>query len=253
MVGTQLQGSAAVFDFDGTVVDSFTHRDAIHKKISTFLLDHIGERSDQNNLRKMEGIISRIDVEMHLNRIYDRNLWWTTVLKRYAGKVPDAPESTIADASALYWDLIKRKTSVFPGVRRMLSTLRRDGIKLGLISDSDGLSGMKIERIEASGLAKLFDTIVVAGEDTPQVKPDPEAFMLMIKKLDVGSRNCISIGDNPATDVDGALRAGMKAIIIKNKLVAQSGSSRRYYLVDRKRLAEFIIKTLRQADVSGQI
>jgi putative hydrolase of the HAD superfamily len=132
----------------------------------------------------------------------------------------------------------------------MLSSLRRDGIKLGLISDSDGLKGMKMERIEASGLAKLFDSIVVAGEDTPQVKPDSEAFTLMINKLDVSSRNCVSIGDNPATDVDGALRAGMRVIIVKNKLAAQTGSSQRYYLVDRKRLAGFIVDTLRQSDDS---
>jgi HAD superfamily hydrolase (TIGR01509 family) len=253
MAATRIHGSAAVFDFDGTVVDSFAHRNAVHKKISKFLLEHMGNRNYENNLEKMTGIITRIDVEMHQNRIYDRNLWWTRVLKRYAGKDLEMPESTITEASALYWDFIKKNTKLFPGVKSMLSTLRRDGVKLGLISDSDGLKGMKMERVEASGLAKLFDKIVVAGEDTPQVKPDPEAFILMISKLDVNSRNCVSIGDNPATDVDGALRAGMKAIIIKNNLVAQSGSSKRYYLVDRNRLTRFIIETLQKADVPGPI
>lgn len=246
MLRTGLKGSAAIFDFDGTLVDSFAHRTAIHKKVSALLLDQMKQRYDEKSLSRMVGIISRIDVEMHQNRIYDRNLWWTKALNRYAGKDSEVPESAIIKASTLYWDQMKKKTTVYPGIRTMLQVLKRYDVKLGLISDSDGLKGMKIERIEASGLARLFDAIVVAGEDTPKVKPDPEAFTLIINRLDIGSRDCVSVGDNPATDVDGALRAGMKVIIIKNKLAAQTSSSQRYYLVERKRLTEFILNTLRK-------
>jgi putative hydrolase of the HAD superfamily len=251
MVETKLREGAAVFDFDGTLVDSFTSRRDTHKKVSVFLLVHLKRRSDGADLKRMMDIISRIDIEMHQNRIYDRNVWWVKTLKRYTGQPIDLPESTITEASTLYWESTKKKSRVYLGVRNMLRTLKHEGIKLGLISDTDGLKGMKKERIEASGLANMFDAIVIAGEDTVNVKPDPGAFTLMINRLDVSSRNCVSIGDNPATDVDGALRTGMKVIIIRNKLAPQAGSSKRYHLVDRKRLTKFIIDTLRATDNSG--
>jgi HAD superfamily hydrolase (TIGR01662 family) len=241
-----LGDSAAVFDFDGTLVDSFKSRKGINRKVSAFLLSQLGRRTDEADTRRMVEIVSKIDTEMHQNRIYDRDVWWVKVLRRYSDKPIDLPASTITEASTLYWELIKKESTLYPGVESMLRSLRREGIKLGLISDTDGLKGMKMQRIEASGLAKLFDAVVVAGEDTSTVKPEPEAYTLVASRLNISLGNCISIGDNPATDVDGALRTGMKVVIIRNELTPQKSVSQRYYLVERRKLTRFIIDTLRE-------
>lgn len=247
-----LKESAAVFDFDGTLVDSFTPRKNTHKKVSAFLLDQLGWHDSEDNVRKMTDIISKIDIEMHQNRIYDRNLWWAKVLRRYSGKPADLPESAITETSVLYWESIKKKSTIYPGTKSMLQALKREGIKLGLISDTDGTKGMKTERIEASGLAAMFDATVVAGEETANVKPDAEPYTLIVDRLKTNAASCVSIGDNPGTDVDGALRTGMKVIIIKNKLVPQTANSQRYYLVERGKLTKFITDTLRGKSPSGR-
>mgnify|MGYP006269044453 CR=1 FL=1 len=126
----------------------------------------------------------------------------------------------------------------------MVSTPKREGSKLGLVSDTDGLPGMKTKRIEDSGLHEFFDAIVVGGEDTVEVKPHTEPFALISKMLKVTPRNCVSVGDNPETDVDGGLKLGMQVVIIRNKNASRENKPTRYHLVERSKLTSFVINLI---------
>ncbi len=243
---TRVDESAAIFDFDGTLVDSYTPRKNTHKKVAAFLLKPLGIKSSDANRRTMLQIISKIDIEMHQNKIYDRNLWWKEAATHYFGKTTEISESTLIRASTLYWELIKKKSTVYPGVKSILRILKRRGIKLGLVSDTDGLKGMKTERIEASGLRRFFDATVVSGEETIEVKPHSEPFALMSERLGIPAERCVSVGDNPETDVDGGLKLGMKVVIIRSKETRNVKDPQPYYLVDRKRLMNLIIRLLEE-------
>src|SRR6266702_8207775 len=74
-----------------------------------------------------------------------------------------------------------------PTVRKLKSV----GYKLGIVSDSDGTPGMKRKRIRQVPFHNLFDAIVVAGEDTPRVKPGHESFSLIARKLRVQPKSSI--------------------------------------------------------------
>ena len=60
-----------------------------------------------------------------------------------------------------------------------------------------------------------MDTIVVAGEDTIELKPDPKPFLLACKMLDVTPDKSIFVGDTPLTDIKGARKAGMSTIFLR--------------------------------------
>jgi HAD superfamily hydrolase (TIGR01509 family) len=237
-------GVAAIFDFDGTLVDSYSPRKNAHRKIAAFLINNLGIRDSISNRSSMFQIISKIDVEMHQNKIYDRNLWWKEAAKRYFNKNTDISEPTLTNASTLYWETLKDNSTIYPGVKSTLRTLKRRGIKIGLVSDTDGLKGMKTERIESSGLSEFFDATVVSGEETTEVKPHSEPFALISKRLGVHPQRCVSVGDNPETDVDGGLKLGMKVVIITSKETKREKGSKPYYTVDRRRLTNFIIQIL---------
>jgi len=76
---------------------------------------------------------------------------------------------------------------------------------------------MKMKRIRRQPFLKYIETIVVAGEDTPKVKPSKRPFILVAKRLGLQSRNCVYIGDNPNTDIEGAKGAGMMMILVKRR------------------------------------
>jgi putative hydrolase of the HAD superfamily len=86
-----------------------------------------------------------------------------------------------------------------------------------MVSDSDGTPGMKRKRIRQVTFHNLFEAIVVAGEDTPRVKPGHESFTLIAKKLRVQPKSSIYVGDNPGTDIDGAKAVGMISVIVHRR------------------------------------
>jgi len=59
---------------------------------------------------------------------------------------------------------------------------------------------MQMKRIEASGLFDFFNEILIAGEEVYS-KPDPQAFYLVSKRLDLEPAECIFIGDSPESDI----------------------------------------------------
>ena len=74
-----------------------------------------------------------------------------------------------------------------------------------------------MKRIRQQPFLKFLEAIVVSGEDTPNVKPSRRPFKLIAERLDLLTRNCVYIGDNPNTDIMGAKGVGMMMIIVKRR------------------------------------
>ena len=99
---------------------------------------------------------------------------------------------------------------VEPGTADVLAELRRRGLVLGVISNSDG----RIEAdLRASGLGAHFafvlDSSVVGVE-----KPDPAIFALALSRLGMPAEDAVYVGDVYAIDVLGARRAGIEAVLM---------------------------------------
>ncbi len=99
---------------------------------------------------------------------------------------------------------------LFPGTLPVLQALHGH-FKLGLITN--GLSCLQHEKIDASGLRPYFNAIIVAG-DIGFAKPDPRAFQILLKDLQVSPHNALMVGNSVQGDIGGAQAAGIKAILI---------------------------------------
>lgn len=147
---------------------------------------------------------------------YDRDLWFKTLFKDTGLKRMD-PKS-IHHLTLQYWKVYAANSPPFRDAESTVRKLNQDGYKLGLVSDSDGTSGMKRKRIRRVPFHNLFEAIVVSGEDTPRVKPGHESFSLIAKKLRVQPKSCIYVGDNPRTDIEGAKAVGMISVIVHRRI-----------------------------------
>ncbi|HJW74853.1 MAG TPA: HAD family hydrolase [Thermoleophilia bacterium] len=86
------------------------------------------------------------------------------------------------------------------------------GYRLGLVSDTGLSPGRALrEVLERLGLLRHFDFLYFSDEGGMS-KPDPRVFSLVLEKL--GARPCeaVHVGDIARTDIEGARRAGMRAI-----------------------------------------
>jgi putative hydrolase of the HAD superfamily len=146
---------------------------------------------------------------------YNRDVWWKTLFKELGLKRMD-PE-WIHDLTLQYWKVYSANSPPFRDAEPTVRKLKRAGYKLGMVSDRDGTPGMKRKRIRGVPFHNLFEAVVVAGEDTPRVKPGHESFSLIAKKLRVQPKSSIYIGDNPRTDIEGAKAVGMISVIVHRR------------------------------------
>lgn len=96
------------------------------------------------------------------------------------------------------------------GVRDSLQRLRDAGLKLAVVSNSEGTVEAMLEEV---GLRPLLDTVVDSAV-VGVAKPDPRIFDLALERIGVPARDAVMVGDSPTADVDGARAAGIRAALL---------------------------------------
>ena len=97
----------------------------------------------------------------------------------------------------------------FPKAQQTLSTLRRRGLRMGLVTN--GRIASQQPKIDGLGIAGYFDAILISEAEGVR-KPDPEIFRRASSRLGVTAGETVMVGDNPEADIQGAKSFGMKAI-----------------------------------------
>ncbi len=101
-------------------------------------------------------------------------------------------------------------TAVQPGAAEGLGALRRLGLVVGCISNSDGTVAALLAQV---GLAGLLAPIVDSGAVGVE-KPDPEIFRIALQRAGVAAADAIYVGDLYPVDVVGARRAGLEPVLL---------------------------------------
>lgn len=113
-------------------------------------------------------------------------------------------------------------SSVTERAAESLSRLRRAGLKLGVVSNSDG----RVEQaLEAAGLKDYFDVIVDSALIGAE-KPDPRIFQAALDALDVAPEAALYVGDLYEVDIVGARAAGIEAVLLGEPDARTAGECR---------------------------
>jgi putative hydrolase of the HAD superfamily len=118
-------------------------------------------------------------------------------------------DSEFADA-ALWVDPV-------PGSREGLQALADAGVRLGIISNADGMMGPRLAQLElcqvGPGIGVDIECVVDSG-NVGVMKPDPRIFQAAIDLLGLEPDQVWYVGDMPAIDVVGARRAGIRPYLM---------------------------------------
>jgi len=207
---------AVLFDLDETLIDAPLGLKIAHRAVARKLRRYLVQRNISMDEQTLRAKIRALDDRMNFEIEYDRDAWWP-VLLRELGLKPEIPDSLVRELTRCYWSAYEAAAEPYPDAEPTLAHLKRNGYKLALVTDTDGIRGAKRRRAERLGLARFFNAIVVGGEDTPRAKPSPDSFLLAAEKLHVLPSECAVVGDKPFTDVRGARAAGMLAILLKRR------------------------------------
>lgn len=92
-----------------------------------------------------------------------------------------------------------------------LSRLRSAGLRLGVVSNSDGRVD---SALAAAGIREYFD-VIVDSAITGVEKPDPAIFRIALEALGVQPDHALYVGDLFDVDVLGARSAGIDAVLFE--------------------------------------
>jgi putative hydrolase of the HAD superfamily len=127
-----------------------------------------------------------------------------------------SPTAEFLDGYFSAWD---PHTLTDPDVPPLLRGLRERGIKVGVLSNTMWPRSAHERVFARDGVLGLIDGAVYSSE-IPWTKPHPEAFraaMAAVGETDPAA--CVFVGDRPHDDIDGAQRAGMRAVLVPHSEV----------------------------------
>jgi FMN phosphatase YigB (HAD superfamily) len=118
-------------------------------------------------------------------------------------------DSEFADAALWFREL--------PGSRDGLRALAATGVRLGIVSNADGLIGQRLADREllqvGPGIGVEVDCVIDSGA-VGIMKPDPRIFHLALEAMDIAAEDAWYVGDMPGIDVVGARAAGLRPFVM---------------------------------------
>jgi putative hydrolase of the HAD superfamily len=206
---------AVVFDLDNTLLRSTIGARRGLLVAAKLISDELKKKGQPYSEQSLFTRLQWIDREMLRRKfLYNRDVWWKTLLAElgFGNRFPWIHRVTLR-----YWDAYAANSPPFRDAESTLRRVKKMGFKIGLVSDSDGTPGMKRRRIRGVSIHNLFEAVVVAGEDTPRVKPGHESFRLIAERLRVQPESCVYVADNPRTDIAGARAVGMTTVLVRRR------------------------------------
>ncbi len=174
-----------IFDFDGTLVDSFGL--VIHAW-------NVACREPMGRTYTNEEVIARFGLT-------ETNMLRQEVSAEHYGKA----KQVFLDA---YRARHREMCSIFDGINDLLEMLRSRGVPMGIMTGK-GRDTADISLAEL-GWTSLFKS-VITGDEATRPKPDPQGPLLVASELELEPRECVFIGDSPA-DIGAGKAAGMRTI-----------------------------------------
>jgi phosphoglycolate phosphatase-like HAD superfamily hydrolase len=198
-----IQACAAIFDLDGTLVDT------------------LGRFFEVFN-----GCLTKRQ---------RRGLAWEEFLRRFVDDTLDdfvaAPGSENRESTlhAFWMEFLRRyregkaRSKLIPGAREVLARLRKLGVPVAVITSCIVPAERLREELESHGIGEFVKTVVTGFDVSGELEhghhfSKVEIFRLAIERLNVAPGNCLVIGDY-WNDVRDGKRAGAKTIAVLTGLM----------------------------------
>jgi beta-phosphoglucomutase len=201
---------ACIFDLDGVIVDTAHYHFLAWRRLAR----ELGTDLTKEDNERLKGVsrMESLEIILELGDIHI---------------TAEEKERMATKKNGWFVEYIEeiKPEEIFPGVKDLISSLRKKSIKIGLASSSKNANQV----IKLLGVGELFDTMV-DGTMIKNTKPDPEIFLLTASRLGISPDSCLVFEDAEA-GVEAALRAGMKCIGVgsieqlkkANRIVSRTG------------------------------
>jgi putative hydrolase of the HAD superfamily len=140
----------------------------------------------------------------------ERGWLYFNLLLRHAGIAPsEATDAALVELKAWHdrhclWD------AVLEGVEPALERLQGAGVRLAVVSNSNGTVRQLFARL---GLLDRFEVVLDSAEEGVE-KPDPRIFQRALDRVGATPAEAVHVGDIYHVDVVGARAAGLRVVLL---------------------------------------
>jgi HAD superfamily hydrolase (TIGR01662 family) len=106
--------------------------------------------------------------------------------------------------------------SLYDDVADVLRELHRGGLKIGLISNTQRSLSSFERHFELEGLF----SVALSSFEHGYMKPHPSIFEAALRATGARPEASVMVGDSYAHDIEGALRTGMRAVLVSRSGLA---------------------------------
>jgi phosphoglycolate phosphatase len=182
-----------LFDLDGTLIDS--RRDLV---------------TATNLMRGAHGL-PPLDLATVVSYVGDG---LAKLAERALQGAPVDPAAAVCEIGDFYADHLVDETRPYPGVPENLKALHAAGHRLGLVTNKPARHARRI--FDHFGWTDDF-SVLMAGGDTPSLKPSPEPILEAMRRTGASPSETWMVGDHH-TDLEAARRAGVSSIFLLSGL-----------------------------------
>lgn len=128
----------------------------------------------------------------------------------------EATDAEIDKAVAQYIAPLDARVAIYDDTLDTLRSLRRQGLKIGLVSNTMWPAAYHRRELVRFGLMPYLDHTVFSAE-VGVWKPQPGIYSLSLDALGVRAREAVFVGDMPEHDIVGAQGVGMRAVYKRSR------------------------------------
>ena len=111
--------------------------------------------------------------------------------------------------------LAEGKIPARPGVRRLISEARSQGLRLAIATTSALPNAMAVIERTLSPQSSDWFEVIAAGDIVPEKKPSPAIYRYVLEAMKLDARECVAIEDSPQ-GLQAAHSAGIPTVVTVN-------------------------------------
>ena len=197
-----------IFDFDNTLINSSKTIDNANKLV----LKKIQEDFETMDMKTFNTILEKVKKKfdsMDPLKRYKRLFY--EIFAKESGLNIDTKK--IDTYSEIFESHLINRMEFTEGVEEILAGLKKMNLKIGILTGEGLYPGLKKRTLDKFDYNKKFDIKIIAKNDIPESKRDPNAFEKTAAMLKLKTEEVLFVGDNPEVDIDNAKAAGMITVL----------------------------------------
>ncbi|MBE2223024.1 MAG: HAD family hydrolase [Anaerolineae bacterium] len=208
---------AVVFDLDDTLLDWSRQTDWLSNISGSHIQNVYDYLAENGNSLPTNDVLFQNYQEAIIHSWREAKKTWAGV--NFESVLMCAFETSGLDVSkidmgavllAYDWGTVPNVT-LFDDTVPVLDSLRQQGYKIGLVTNSMMPMWMRDIELREYGILDYFDARITSG-DTGHMKPHPAIYERVLDLLEVEAETAVFVGDRPANDIAGANAVGLTSV-----------------------------------------